>query len=237
MFDAQDFAARLTAREDRWPLLKGWGEAWCASFHKSEGCFAIEIDRAENSLGVKLPSALRELYSFGGHRLSKMNDPLIKIEDLEFVQNFLPFWAENQYVVTWGIRLNSLALDDPPVCIDFSGCDASGRTPSAPNRLALQNETLSEFVLQKAVGDYMQWGPNCEDFRGEGEVAKLLQAYQPLGFPDWVHEHFERGVGDVLVTKAFYGNEANLALVTADSHARITSRDQERFLRHTTKGR
>ena len=237
MFSAQDFAARLSARTDRWALLKGWSEAWCASFQRSEGCFAIEIDRAENSLGMKLPSALRELYGFAGHRLSKMNDPLIEPEDLEVAQNILPFWAENQYVVAWGVKLDGLLLDDPPVFVDFSGCDAFGGIPLAPNRLAMQNETLSEYVFQMVLWDYMRWGPDYEDFQGEEEAAKLLQAYQPLGFPDWVREHFERGVGDILVTEAFYGNESHLALVTADKRIRMTSRDQKQFLRHTTKGR
>lgn len=237
MFNAQDFAARLAAREGHWPLLKGWGDAWCASFQRSDGCFDAELERAEDRLGVKLPASLRELYCFAGRRLSKMNDSLIELDDLEVAQNVLPFWAENQYVWTCGVKLDDLSLDDPPVFIDFSGCDAFGITPLAPNRLALQNEMLSEFAFQIVVGDYMQCGPDYEDFRGEGETAKLLQSYQPLGFPDQMREHFKRGIGWVEVAEKFFGNEDKLAYVIGDSYVRVRPRDQKQFLRHIIKGR
>ena len=166
-----------------------------------------------------------------------MSDPLVKLEDLEVAQNILPFWAENQYVWTWGVKLDDLPLDDPFVFIDFSGCDAFGWTPPAPNRLALQNEMLSEFAFQMVVGNYVQWGPGYKDVRGEQEVAELLCTCQPLGFPDWTREHFEKGRGYRNIAIGFYGNENSLVLVTADRYARCKPRDKDSFLRRTTKGR
>lgn len=159
MFNAQDSAARLAACEDRWPLLEGWADAWCQSFQKSDGYLAAELDRAEEGLGLKLPTSLKELYRFAGRRLSKMNDPLIKPEKLDVVQNLFLIWAENQYVVTWGIKLDNLASDDPPVFLDLNGCasDLVGEFATL-NRLIQQNETLSEFVFQMVIWDHMRWG-------------------------------------------------------------------------------
>lgn len=187
---------------------------------------------------MRLPAALKELYCFAGRRLSRMNDPLVKPEDLEVMQNFLPSWAENQYVVTWGVELDDLALDDPPVFIDLNGCasDLIGEF-ATPNRLIQQNETLSEFVFQMIIWDYVRCGLGCEDIRDETEVAKLLQACQPLGFPEWTIEHFQQGRGFYTAPVKFYGNEANLVLVTADKYARCVPRNRDSFLRHSTKGR
>lgn len=237
MFNAHEFAARLSTQQDRWPLLEGWADAWCNSFQILEGYPESDLEKAEHCLGLKLPPSLKELYCFAGRRLSKMNDPLVKPEDLEVAQTVLPFWAENQYVWTWGVKRDDLLLDDPPVFIDFSGCDAFGWTPPAPNRLALQNETLSEFVFQTVVGDYMQWESGYKDVQGEEEVAGLLRTCQPLGFPDWTREHFEKGRGYINIATRFYGNEDSLVLITADKYARCKPRDRDSFLRRTTQGR
>ena len=76
MFSAHGFAARLSARQDRWPLLKGWSDAWCESFQIAEGYPEGELEKAEDGLGLKLPSSLKELYCFAGRRLSKMGSGL-----------------------------------------------------------------------------------------------------------------------------------------------------------------
>lgn len=239
MFNAQDFAARLAKREDRWPLLKGWAVAWCDSFQASDGYFEAELDQAEERLCLELPASLKELYRFAGHRLTKMNDPLMKPEELDVVQNVLPFWAENQYVVTWGVKADDLASDDPPVSVDLNGCDSELTGEFAtPNRLTQQNETLSEFVFQMIVWDYMSWEMSRDEVPGEEEVANLLQAYRLLGFPDWTTEQFQKGRGFYTAPMKFYGNEASLVLAGADNkYARCVPRNQHQFLRHTTRRR
>jgi len=238
MSRAQDFAARLTAREDCWPLLKGWAVAWCNSLQKSDGYLEAELDRAEDRLYLELPASLKELYCFAGHRLTKMNDPLIKPEELDVVQNLFLFWAENQYVVTWGIKLDDLASDDPPVFIDLNGCEPDIIGDFAtPNRLTQQNETLSEFVFQMIVWDYMSWEMSRDQVLGEEEVANLLQAHRSLGFPDWTTEHFQKGRGGYTTPMKFYGNEPSLVVVRADKYARCVPRNRDQFLRHATQGR
>ena len=236
MFNAQQFAARLAARKNHWPLLGDWTETWCHSFQESDGYFEAELDRAESRLGVKLPAALKELYRFAGHRLSKLNDPLIEPQELEAIQNIIPFWAENQYVVTWGIKIDDLSLDDPAVYIDLNGCDSYGSDFMTPNRLVRQNDTFSEFVFQMAVWNYMKRGDALNTAEGEENVAELLQAYEPLGLPTWVQERVLHG-RDVTDAVKFYGNEAGLACVTLDRYARCVSKDRSHFLRYTDKGR
>ena len=207
-FDAQKFAARLAVRQGRWPLLEGWSEAWCHSFGKEDGYHAVQLDRAEERLSLPLPTALRQLYRFAGHRLSKYNDPLIEPEGLEVAQNQLPFWAENQYVMTWGVKTEDLTSDDPPVHLDLSGCDSySSNYNAVPNELIQQNETLSEFVFQMIVWDYVKWAAGSHETQGEQEVMHLLGDCQPLGFPEWTQEAFQRGQGAVRITTRFYGDD------------------------------
>ncbi len=237
IFNAQQFAAHLAEREDRWPLLEGWADAWCQSFHKQDGYLEVELDQAEDRLSLRLPASLKQLYRFAGRRLSKLNDPLVEPESLEVSQNILPFWAENQYVMTWGAKIDDLPLDDPPIYVDLNGCDSFGSSFMTPNRLVQQNETLSEFVFQMVVWGYMQWEVVHDDAQGEEEVTKLLRAYRALGFPDWTQEVFQREQGFRNTAVKFYGNETGLALVTSDSYARCVPRDKDRFLRHNTKGR
>ncbi|MBV9851374.1 MAG: hypothetical protein JO250_17025 [Armatimonadetes bacterium] len=156
MSDAQQFAARLAHRQRLWPLLEGWPEAWCQSFGKQTGYFEFELDKVEQELGNKLPVSLREAYRFAGRRLAKYNHPLVEPHRVFIVQNLLVFWAENQYVETWGVHTKDLKEEDPPVYVDLNGCDSELGKPS---QLVWQNAKVSEFIFQMVLWDYMEWAP------------------------------------------------------------------------------
>ena len=173
--------------------------------------------------------SLREVYQFAGRRLSKYNDPLLEPHRVYMVQNLLVFWAENQYVETWGVSEQHFNEEDPPVYVDLSGCDAE---IGGPSQLVWQNPTLSEFVFQTVLWDYMRWGPAMATARGYDEVESLLPDCELIGLPDWV-----RGEGRSNCRYQFWGNSDEFMLVTSGCYARRVPRRSDDFLRHCTKRR
>ena len=110
MFNAHEFAARLSAREDRWSLLKDFIAEWHGPLEDGDGCAASELDAAEQRLGLKLPAALRELYGFAGKFIETFSvDPyaftaLNELNIEEDDQKMLWLFAETQAIVEWGVR-------------------------------------------------------------------------------------------------------------------------------------
>ena len=54
MFNAQDFAARLSTQQDRWSLLKDFIAEWHGPSEDGDGCSESKINAAEQRLGLKL---------------------------------------------------------------------------------------------------------------------------------------------------------------------------------------
>ncbi len=198
MFSAQDFAARLAAREDRWSLLKDFVAEWHAPLKDGDGYTAEEVDAAERRLGLKLPLALREYYLLAGQRedlVAKQNF-LVSPDELEIEEGLLEFYCENQGVVHWGVNPDDLHLPDPPVYLNDDGLYGGERENIR------QNETLSEFVLQMLVLEtacFTEMGGNAA---GDTNTAGIVQAnFKPLGLPIWSWPKYSRlyGRDDVLV--------------------------------------
>ena len=183
MFSAQDFAARLSARTDRWSLLKDFIAEWHKPLEEGDGYSAAEIDAAEKRLGVKLPEALREWYTLAGRRKDitaaqnflRLPERLYQAqEDLEqSICEVIYFYTENQAVVNWGIFVSDLTLDDPPVYLDETG--------------AIENQTLSEFITQMVVLETACFGTafggnSAADLKA---LETVEQNFVPLGFPKW----------------------------------------------------
>ena len=183
MFSAEDFAARLSTRQDRWSLLKDFIAEWHRPLEDGDGYSAAEIDAAEQRLGLKLPVALRECYGLAGKFLEAFSvDPyaFTPLNELGFEEDdreILWLFAETQAIVSWGIRQQDLTQDDPPVYSDNSYASAE---------LLLSNETFSEFALQAVVHQttcFSEFGGNAS---GEKNTANTVIAnFQPLGLPSW----------------------------------------------------
>ncbi|WP_244953179.1 SMI1/KNR4 family protein [Streptomyces ipomoeae] len=81
------------------------------------------MEQAEETLGRRLPVALREGYSLLGatrHDLTGNQDPLLQPSELFVHDEFggvLVFRSENQGCAFWGVRLRDLDQDDPPVFV------------------------------------------------------------------------------------------------------------------------
>ena len=220
MFDAQQFAARLANREDRWSLLADFVAQWYAPLQEGDGYSAAELDAAEQRLGLKLPLALWEWYRLVGRRkdIIAMQDFLAPPEELGIMDEngLLVFYCENQQVVEWGIQESALALADPPVWLDNSGLHSTRQEP------VQENDTLSEFALQMAVLE-TRLNPVNEVFQALNRVApktfgKVERSFVPLGFPDWHWPSYPTrfyGADDLLIQ--VFGEEDPWLQVTARS--------------------
>lgn len=78
-----------------------------------------EIIKAESRLGFRLPQTLREFYLLAGRRedISQRFDHLSNPEELSVQADALVFYAENQGVVLWGIHVNEIEKNNPPVVV------------------------------------------------------------------------------------------------------------------------
>jgi len=183
IFNAQQFAARLAAREDRWSLLTDFVAEWHSPLQAGDGYSPKELDAAERRLGFKLPLALREWYQLAGKR-----DDLFAIDPYGFTlphelsikkddKDVLWLFSETQALVSWGIRRQDLLRDDPLV---YTG------EPDFSDEFSLSNETFSEFILQVIVHQtacFTEIGGNAS---GKEDTADVVQAnFLPLGLPSW----------------------------------------------------
>lgn len=82
-----------------------------------DGVSAIAVQRAERRLGVALPLSLREYYLAVGRvrRLNHIHNKLRPAMRLRIEDGHLVFMDENQFVVSWGIRVRDLRLKNPVV--------------------------------------------------------------------------------------------------------------------------
>lgn len=220
MFNAQQFAAHLAAREDRWSLLTDFVAEWHTPLQAGDGYSAAELDAAEQRLGLKLPLALREWYQLAGQRedITSMQNFLVSPEELGIHEEngLLVFHCENQQVVEWGVQASDLGLADPPVWLDDSGLHDTQQEPIQ------ENNTLSEFVLQMVVLDTMF---NPKVFQALGRVTpqtveSVEQNFVRLGLPDWHWPSYPTQFygGDDILVQASRGEDLWLQ-VTARSLA------------------
>ena len=74
------------------------------------------IDAAERELGLRLPHGLRQIYArTGRHPLHFAHNELVTPDGLGVDDDHLVIYLENQGACEWGIPLQRIADDDPPV--------------------------------------------------------------------------------------------------------------------------
>ncbi|MFE7044237.1 SMI1/KNR4 family protein [Streptomyces atratus] len=128
MPDAFDVATALRGgvinRSRAWDFVRNFAAAWTdCPLQASDGAEEAELDAAEEELGFVLPVALREGYALFGRRadLTSGQDPLVPPTGL-YVDagcgGALVFRRENQDCAVWGIPLDQIEQDDPPVVVE-----------------------------------------------------------------------------------------------------------------------
>lgn len=128
-------------RTARWALLREFASQWYPAIESLDGFSADELNLAVSRLGIPLPAAFREWYALSGRRndIWSLQDHLLPPDKLRLNSDHLTFLIENQHVVEWGVRVDDLTIDDPPVYVT---------TVDAPSVWLQENDSLSEFAIQ-----------------------------------------------------------------------------------------
>ncbi|MEU9091566.1 SMI1/KNR4 family protein [Streptomyces sp. NPDC048428] len=119
---ATSLARGVEGRSGAWAFVRGFAAHWAgAALARHDGWTEADLDAAEERLGVRLPTALREAYLLFGRRqdLTSNHDVLLAPAELfvDDAEEALVFRHENQGAASWGILLDSLQEDDPAVLI------------------------------------------------------------------------------------------------------------------------
>jgi hypothetical protein len=189
----------------------------------------MELAEAERRLGVQLPGAVREWYSYenGVAILAEHSngDPPLQVRDFILLEwksrRLLPIRNENQGVCVWAVELDG--SDDPGVWIDV-GADGTHWS-----RLA---SSFSVYVFT-CIWDYrrvLQREPLVQAQNGplSGAALEILRRRfreepQTRGWPGSVQYRFEDGSGAILIWASedradwFIGAETGASLERAIS--------------------
>ncbi|MFG2364392.1 SMI1/KNR4 family protein [Streptomyces mirabilis] len=128
MLDGSDVSVALRGgaqtRSRTWDFVRWFTDAWMGCpLRVEDGCDEAELAAAEADLGFELPAALREGFELFGRRddLTRQQDPLVRPSGLyvdEALSGVLVFRRENQDCACWGIPLEEIEQDDPPVVVE-----------------------------------------------------------------------------------------------------------------------
>jgi hypothetical protein len=99
--------------------MKAFFKGWFGEVGPADGCSEQAIRDVEVGLELKLPAALREWYALASMRADvwSRQDWFLTPEKLRIMDEELVIYIENQAVVRWGVRLDDLTHDDPPVYV------------------------------------------------------------------------------------------------------------------------
>jgi hypothetical protein len=158
------------------------------------------LNAAELRLGLRLPLAVRALYSVTGSSkaIHRSHNELVAPERIYVGGDHLVFYEENQAGVVWGIPLSRLGAEDPPV--DQGQPDLGSSTWT----FYPEFRSVSEFACAQGAWQAVQGGlpyvgvrqrPRAEDAGGATRLAleaKLGPAKLVIdGMSAWL---VERGV-------------------------------------------
>ncbi|MEK8017290.1 MAG: hypothetical protein VSS75_010500 [Candidatus Parabeggiatoa sp.] len=132
------------------------------------------ICQAENQLKYRLPHSLREYYLLAGQeeRLNNANDRLLNLSELSIKNQVLIFYVENQSVNFFCIRVNEIALDNPPVyAANFEDL----------SNLELNCESLTQFFYTMNYWQLVNGAlENCAlTFECSQETISLIESIWP----------------------------------------------------------
>lgn len=167
-----------SCRQDRWASIGTFIDRWYSPLTPGDGYTEEELVLAEESLGFRLPAALREWYAQSGKRndIWQTQDFFYSPTDLKINGGLLEFYRENQGCFTWSIAIDAIARDDPPVVCDWGGS------------IRQVSRTISEYAIQQLLYT-AKFNPNV--FAGFSaaccdRVLRAIQTqYVPCDLPDW----------------------------------------------------
>ena len=166
-------------RSERWPLLASLIAEWYQPLGPGDGYGAEELGQSAERLGIAIPIAMREWYSLAGRRddVWSQQDTLLSPKKLFCEDGVLHFYIENQAVTCWGLRLEDLSHDDPPVVVQ-----------DKHETWVVQSPTLSEFTLHLFAYE-VQFGKQLAYIHGLAHppcVERIVRTLPKLGLPEFV---------------------------------------------------
>lgn len=165
--------------EDRagaWTFVQGFAAHWLgAALGRDDGWTEADLEAAEERLGLRLPTALREAYLLFGRRgdLVSNHDVLLAPAELyvDDAEEALVFRHENQGAASWGIPLGSLQDDDPAVLVRLDLADKSAeRWDGWSQRVSL---CFVEVVLSESLHADEEL---CDFLDPDDDSLELLEA-------------------------------------------------------------
>lgn len=203
-------------KRDRWILLETLISIWYRPIQEEDGYSLQEIDYAHKKLNIILPSALIEWYQSSGKRkdIWSNQDVFISPYDLAIENNLLIFYLENQGVVSWGIPVSELDLDDPKVIMVNN---------EIKDQMVIQTNSISQFALY--MFEYtIQFSEQSYWFCGytaDNLIDILKSNYVQYEFPDnWWTGTKLFGSEDIIVSVDKY-NCFNVTAKTKDKYVEI----------------
>ncbi|WNV90599.1 hypothetical protein [Umezawaea sp. Da 62-37] len=180
---AAALAPALHDRETAWTFIRDFAATWSVPLGPDDGDDEAELDAAEARLGLELPRAVREAYRLFGRRadLTRNQDRLLAPGKLFVDRGTLVFREENQGAAHWGLPLELLDHDDPPVTMWMSLADPEA-DPVTPwlDRFSV---ACVEMVLSESLFEPEEL-TDCMDLT-EDEAAALETHGTPLPLPDY----------------------------------------------------
>ncbi len=175
--------------------------------------FLVEEIALHKAVCEHIPQVLHDYYANLGKidALNHTQDQLLSPNKLKFSKNndFLIFYAENQYACAWGIKKEDLTHSNPPV---YMSADEI--------KWQQECETLSDFLNAMAHLQAVFALPfNCEDFLfiNEEEKSFITKNFKKKNccFTQWIGIEFY-GDADTDVI-AVFGNQGNYDLLYASN--------------------
>ncbi|MYS82959.1 hypothetical protein [Embleya scabrispora] len=175
-----ELPAALADRAGAWEFIRAFAADRTEAIGAADGYDPAELDASAARLGVRLPTALRELYELLGRRgdLTSNHDVLLAPDRLYVEDGVLVFREENQGVAWWGVRPDG---DDPAVLARY-GMAAQPADPWSawlPRlSMAAVEIVLSEILLfDDELVEAIELAPE--------EIDRLPEEMREVAFPGY----------------------------------------------------
>jgi cell wall assembly regulator SMI1 len=114
----------MTSRADAWQFIRDFAADWATPIGDWDGFSDETLDEAEQTLGVRLPAAVREAYRLFGRRkdLTSSHGRLLAPDELRYDRDaeVLVFRTAHQAVAYFGVSIADASVSDPPTLL--AGC-------------------------------------------------------------------------------------------------------------------
>ncbi|MEU8763931.1 SMI1/KNR4 family protein [Streptomyces sp. NPDC048659] len=222
---ASSLAGAVEGRMGAWRFIQGFATHWAGALESGDGWAEADLVAAEERLGVRLPTTLREAYLLFGRRtdLTSRYDVLLSPAELYLDEagEALVFRHENQGAVSWGILLDCLEDDDPAV---FSRTDLADKSAE---RWEGWLERLSLCFVEIVLSESLHTDETLCDYldSDDSDVELLEENYVRLPFPEYPIGDEHNGIRWFLGQDALLRDDAGAALFargrTAESLDRV----------------